>query len=81
LERVENFHVSTHGGIRARERELSIEDMKAIINSHDHKCQLRRGGHGGFVYKFTKAMLSKNMVVIAEVKKKDAWIVSGWCEA
>jgi hypothetical protein len=54
--------------------------MKAVVNEHTHKQNQYRGHHGGIVMKFRKVADGQSLVVIAEVKKNEAWIISGWPE-
>jgi len=78
LERIKIFHTTTHGINRVFERGLSLEAMKNVVNYHDKKQQQCRGKHKGHVYKFEKTEDSKTLVVIAEIKKTEAWLISGW---
>src|SRR5438105_14962914 len=55
---------------RSRDRSVPVDEMKEIINRHDHRQQQHRGEHGGFVYKFRK----QTTVVIAEVRGSEAWV-------
>jgi hypothetical protein len=50
--------------------------MRDVVNYATTKTQQYRGNHGGMVYRFSKCLDSDTLVVIAEVKKDEAWIVS-----
>ena len=50
--------------------------MKDVVNYHDKKTQQYRGNHGGFVYRFEKMVDGKKLIIVAEVKKSEAWLVS-----
>lgn len=50
--------------------------MKDVINYHEKKVQQYKGNHGGFVYRFEKTVDGKTLIVVAEVKKAEAWLVS-----
>ena len=52
--------------------------MKDVVNYHDKKQQQCRGKHKGHVYKFEKTVDIKTLVVIAEINKTEAWLISGW---
>lgn len=55
-----------------------LDEMKSVIHYHDHKEQQYRGNHGGFVYRFEKTVDSKRLVVVAEIWKSEAWILTGF---
>jgi len=48
------------------------------VNYPDKKQQQHKGKHNGFVNKFEKTVDGKTLVVIAETKKTEAWLISGW---
>lgn len=52
--------------------------MKDVVNYHQSKTQQYRGNHGGFVYKFKKTVDGKTLAVVAEVKKGECWLMSGF---
>ena len=54
--------------------------MKDVVNSHDTKTQQYKGDHGGFVYRFSKTAKGTKLVVVAEVKKSECWLISAWYE-
>jgi hypothetical protein len=78
LERITKFYDSTHASIRRNERAVSIQSMKDAVIYHDAKRQQYRGEHGGFVYKFSKSVGVETLVVVAEVKKQECWLISAW---
>ena len=80
MQRVKKFHETRHVFQRAAERGLSIDDMKQIVNYHDSKVQQTKGGHGGMVYRLKKTVDKKTHIVIAEIKKDECWLVSGWVQ-
>ena len=75
---IKTFHDSTHAKNRRCERDISIESMKAVVNYPEGKRQQYRGLNGGFVCKFSKTVDSKTLVVIAEVKKSECWLISAF---
>jgi hypothetical protein len=44
----------------------------------DKKAQLFKGDNGGFVTKFTKKFGSRELTVIAELKKEHCWFIAGY---
>ena len=80
MRRVKRFYETGHVIQRAIERGLSLEDMKQIVNYHDTKTQQTKGGHGGMIYRLKKTVKGKTHIVIAEIKKEECWIVSGWIQ-
>ncbi len=57
-----------------------MEFVKNVINYADTKRQQYRGRHGGFVYRFAKTHEGQTLVVIAEIKRAEAWLVSCFYE-
>jgi hypothetical protein len=76
--KVEKFHLTQHGANRIAERGLSYEAMKSVVNYPDKKIQQGRAEHGGIRTQFEKTVDGKKLTVIAEVKKSEAWIITGW---
>jgi hypothetical protein len=74
------FHDTTHAGTRRQERQLSVELMKDTICQHERRIQHRRGEHGGFVYEFRRRVAGKTLVVVAEIKKHECWLITGYYE-
>ena len=52
--------------------------MKDVVNYPDKMIQQYSGNHGGFVYRFSKTVGQKTLVVVAEVKKSEAWLMTGF---
>lgn len=61
---------------RRNERGVSIQAMKDVVNYHDKVKQQYKGKHGRIVHRFSKTVDHKTLIVIAEVKKTEAWLVS-----
>jgi hypothetical protein len=57
-----------------------MQTMKDVVNYHEKKQQQYRGRHGGMVYLFSKTIEGGTVSVVAEVKKTEAWLVSGFFE-
>ena len=78
VQQIKNFHDTRHADNRRNERMVSLQSMKDVVNYHDRKLQQIRGEHGGFVYRFSKKAGTDTLVVIAEVKKHECWLISAW---
>jgi hypothetical protein len=60
------------------ERGFCLEQLKSVVNYPDKKKQQYKGTNGGFVFKFEKVIDGETVVAIAEVKKSECWLISGW---
>ena len=74
------FHDTTHAEKRRRERDLSVKEMKVVVCEHEHRIQHRPGEHGGFVYEFNKTVQGEKWTVVAEIKRHECWLITGWRE-
>ena len=76
------FHDTAHIEKRARERGFSVEQAMLTINEPASilKTPPRRGNHGGFIWLFFRAFESRILVVVAEVKANECWIITGYWE-
>jgi hypothetical protein len=76
------FHDTAHIQKRARERGFSVEQGMLTINRPTSivKTPARRGNHGGFIWLFSRAFESKVLVVVAEIKGNECWIITGYWE-
>jgi len=52
--------------------------MQAVVINRKRRAQHRRGEHGGFVYEFVRESEGETLTVIAEVKKTECWLITGW---
>jgi len=57
---------------------LSVVEMQAVDANPERRVQHRRGEHGGFVYEFVRKTGRDKLTVIAEVKKTECWLITGW---
>ncbi len=78
MEPIKTFHDSTHARQRSRERSIPLEAMKDVVRYPRSKTQQYRGAHGGFVYKFKKTVGGETLAVVAEIKKSECWLISGF---
>lgn len=73
------FHGTRHAAQRLAERGISEEDLKAVIRSPACHADLRRGRHGGIIRKFRKPN-GRVLVVVAEIKRDEAWLLTAYYE-
>lgn len=62
------------------ERGFCLEQLKSVVNYPDRKKQQYKGDNGGFVYRFEKAIHGETVIAIAEVRKSECWLISGWIQ-
>ncbi len=76
------LHDTVHLEKRARDRGFTIEQATLTINEPGSilKTPSRKGNHGGFIWLFFRAFESRILVVVAEVKANECWIITGYWE-
>ncbi len=76
------YHDTAHAEKRARHRGFTIEQATLTINKPASilKTPPRKGNHSGFVWLFFRAFESRILVVVAEVKANECWIITGYWE-
>jgi hypothetical protein len=76
------FHDTAHVEKRARERGFSVEQAVLTVNDPASilKTPPRKGNHGGFIWLFFRLFESRILVVAAEVKNNECWIITGYWE-
>jgi hypothetical protein len=74
------FHTTKHGSFRVMERELSFEHAKNVVKYGTEKTVMRPGVHGGAIYRFKKTDDGLTLVVVAEVKNNECWIMTAYYE-
>ncbi len=72
------FHITKHEAERLDLRNISWEEVKSVVCSHDRKQDEGRGRNGGRVWKFFKMRKSLALVVVAEIKKSERWVVTSY---
>ena len=55
--------------------------MKAVVRYHDKRLQQYRGEHGGFVYRFSEIAGENTLVVVAEIKNHECWLISAFYQS
>ena len=74
------FHPTYHSNLRMIERQLSFENMKNVVQYPDKVQDLNTGKHGGKLRKYFKKVENRTLVVIAETKRRECWIATGYYE-
>jgi len=76
------FHDTAQIDKRARERGFTVDQAMLVINEPASilKTPVRKGNHGGFIWLFSRMFGSKILVVVAEVKGNECWIITGYGE-
>jgi hypothetical protein len=76
------FHDTRHIEKRARERGFKVEQAMLTIDQPGSilKTPVRKGNHGGFIWLFFHAFESRILVVVAEIKGNECWIITGYWE-
>ena len=52
--------------------------MKNVVGYPDAEEFLRKGIHGGRVFKLRKTVAGRTLVVVAEIKGKECWLLTGF---
>ncbi len=73
------FHGTRHAAQRLAERGISEEDLKAVVRDPASYENLRPGRHGGTIRKMRKAD-GRTLVVVAEIKGREAWLLTAYYE-
>jgi hypothetical protein len=76
------FHDTAHVEKRARERGFSVEQAILAVKKPGSilKTPARKGNHGGFIWLFLRLFESRILVVVAEVKNDECWVITGYWE-
>lgn len=74
------FHDTSHVETRARERGFVVEQAMLAINDPGSilKTPPRRGNHGGMLWWFFRVFEGRTLVVVAEIKLNECWIITGY---
>jgi hypothetical protein len=77
------IHDTSHLEKRAGERGFTIEQAKLTVNAPGSilKTPPRRGNHGGMLWLFFRAFEASMLVVVAEIKLNECWIITGYWES
>lgn len=73
------FHCTRHFYQRLEERDLSYQSCQDAINYPDsHEHIPGKPLHKGKIKRFKKTVDGKTLVVIAEIKRTEAWLVTAY---
>lgn len=74
------FHDTSHVEQRARERGFTVEQTILTIDEPGSilKTPPRRGNHGGMMWLFFRRFEARTLVVVAEIKLHECWIITGY---
>ena len=78
MDRIKKFHLSQHAINRGIDRDIPLEIAKSVVHYHQELKKQYNGQHGGTVYKFLKTVDGKTLIVVAEVKKSECWLMSAY---
>lgn len=70
------FHITKHFAERLDLRGISLEEVKSVVLTHHKKQNEGKGRKGGIVWKFSKERSKLTLVVVAEIKQKECWIMT-----
>jgi hypothetical protein len=76
VDTIKEFHDTAHAASRRAERGIPVQAVKDVVKYHHEKRLQYKGKNGGIVWRFSRTSGGKTLVVIAEVKKTEAWLIS-----
>jgi hypothetical protein len=62
------------------ERGLSLEALRNVINCPDSQKPQGKGRNGGQLFLFSKTVDGQKLCCVAELKRQECWIVTGYYE-
>jgi len=73
------LHNTAHVLRRVDMRNLSLENVKNVVNYPDKEIKVNRPGrHGGKVRTFEKTVDGITLKVVAEIKGSDCWLMTAY---
>ena len=69
-----------HFARRIAERVVSVEEAKAVVKYNDQKQKQYAGEHKGTVFRFSKTADGVTLIVVAEVKNNECWLITAFYE-
>ena len=73
---VYHFCPLPHFQKRLAERGISLEDCMAVVRTPDMRVRQYQGENGGVVFRLAKDINNKKLVVVAEIRKNDVWLIT-----
>jgi hypothetical protein len=78
MAQVKKFHLTHHVKLRMEQRGVPLEHVKNVVKYPDRVKPLGRGTKGGFLQKFSKTVGSDTIVVVAEIKAGECWLITAY---
>lgn len=75
------FHITRHFAQRAAERNLSVEEIKEAVRRPTRRRKLKADGDGGILYRFERIGRDGALVVIANLRRDEARLVTAYHES
>lgn len=76
-----DFQNSVHFDERMEQRGFLQRDVQLVVNSPEFRELQRVGPRGGNVYKLKRSFKQKKLVVVAEIVKNDAYLITAYYES
>lgn len=74
------FHPTRHSMFRTTERGISDVEVEEVVRTGAVIHTQNRGPHGGLKRLYKKYVAGRVVVVVAEVWKKDCWVITAYGE-
>lgn len=74
------FHPTRHSMYRTSERSIADAEVEEVVRTGAVIHTNQRGVHGGLKRLYRKFVLSRVVVVVAEIRKKDCWVITAYAE-
>jgi hypothetical protein len=75
------FHITPHFYRRTGDRVVSVEEAKAVVKYPDKKDKQYTGEHKGLVIRFAKEASGRTLIVVAEIKNDECWLITTFYES
>lgn len=78
MRNIKRFHHSGHSIQRMLERGLSEQAIKDTVKYAEVCVRQRKGENGGIVYRCEKSIEGRLLVVAAEIKDAECWLLTAF---
>lgn len=74
------IHDTAHVEKRAKERGFTLQQAIETVDAPAGilKTPPRRGNHGGMIWLFSRRFVGRVLIIIAETKNNECWIITGY---
>ena len=74
------IHDTAHVVKRVKERGFTLQQAVETVNDPAGivKTPPRRGNHGGMIWLFSRAFAARVLIIVAEIKNHECWIITGY---